>query len=101
MVELTMLIGFVWLIDRFTALPTGLHYMLWSLALIKAWVPPVFSIPIAQVDETAGPGMTMAVKYAASYTAVATGGGSVFPTPVLAFAAMWMFSIVPMPNGWC
>jgi hypothetical protein len=75
--------------------------MLWSLALIKAWVPPVFSIPIAQVDETAGPGMTMAVKYAASYTAVATGGGSVFPTPVLAFAAMWMFSIVPMPNGWC
>jgi len=38
--------------------------------------------------------MAVTVKYAVSYTAVATGSGPVFPTPALAFAAMWMFSIV-------
>ncbi|MEE2993386.1 MAG: hypothetical protein VX603_09480 [Gemmatimonadota bacterium] len=61
----------------------------------------MFSIPVEQGAEAARPAMAVTVKYAVSYTAVATGSGPVFPTPALAFAAMWMFSIVPMPNGWC
>ena len=61
----------------------------------------MFSIPVEQGAEAARQAMAVTVKYAVSYTAVATGSGPVFPTPALAFAAMWMFSIVPMPNGWC
>ena len=92
MVERTLFIGLIWLIDRFTDLPTRLRCTLWSLIFIKSWVPPLFSIPIEQVAETARPAMAMAVKHTVSYTSAAM-GGSIFPTPALALLALWLLSI--------
>lgn len=92
MVELTVFIALIWLIDRMTDLPARLRCTLWTLALVKAWVPPLFSMPFEKLAETTQPAMAMTVKYAASYTAVAVGSTTIFPTAALALACLWLCS---------
>ncbi|MDQ7054138.1 MAG: M56 family metallopeptidase [candidate division KSB1 bacterium] len=42
-VEISLFIALVWLIDRRMAPSTRLRYGLWTLALVKLYLPPVFS----------------------------------------------------------
>lgn len=49
--EMSLFISLIWLTDRLIKLNTRLRYLLWNLALLKLFVPPVISLPGA-VQET-------------------------------------------------
>ena len=44
MVEVSLFVLLVWGVDRFLKLPTRVRHLLWTLALAKTFIPPVFCV---------------------------------------------------------
>lgn len=54
MIEISIFIILVWAIDRSFDLHSGLRYLLWLIALVKIFIPPIFSLPVNLSDSASG-----------------------------------------------
>ena len=92
MLEISAFILLVWIVDRFVMLDTRLRYLLWLLALVKVFVPPVFSLPMLTLQPNALPAQI-------SFQAMGVNlSGSQFPDEAKGFSLSWLMFITWMAS---
>ena len=92
MLEISAFILLVWIVDRFVRLDTRLRYLLWLLALVKVFVPPVFSLPMLTLEPNALPAQI-------SFQAIGMNlSGSQFPDEAKGFSLSWFVLITWMAS---
>lgn len=55
LLEMSLFIILIWFTDKFLRLQTWSRYLLWILALVKIFVPPVFTFPSTRPSLVTGP----------------------------------------------
>ena len=92
MLEISAFILLVWIVDRFVRLDTRLRYLLWLLALVKVFVPPVFSLPMLTLEPNAVPAQI-------SFQAIGVNlSGSQFSNEAKRFSLSWFVLITWMAS---
>ncbi len=92
MLEISAFILLVWIVDRFVRLDTRLRYLLWLLALVKVFVPPVFSLPMLTLEPNALPAQI-------SFQAIGVNlSGSQFSHEAKRFSLSWFVLITWMAS---
>jgi len=91
MFEISLFIGIVWVLDRCLRMSARVRYGLWLLALVKVFVPPVFSLP-ASLPE-ALPVQFLAPATILTSPSVPETGNLNIALPVF---GIWLFSVCVM-----
>jgi TonB family protein len=102
MLEFSLFVSLVWTVDRWTKLDTRLRYGLWLMVLIKAFVPPFYSLPLPAVLATEHlPAFAPIGAFGMPSVKVsvqAVGGPGQVPWTVWAFC-LWVFSVTVFAGG--
>ncbi|MDE2997645.1 MAG: M56 family metallopeptidase [Gemmatimonadota bacterium] len=95
MVEISLFIVLVWVLDRWLTLETRFRYTLYLLALAKVFVPPVLAIPIPSfLDSPPGVAVEAAVYSGVVSDAVAVSPGPANPFPLAFYLfCVWILSV--------